>query len=126
MAICVIGGVYAAFSNPSDQSKGLQLSKTGFIIFLAIFGILALLVLGNMGEFGRASQEDRRILMALIMALPLLGVHLVWSALCVFAPSANFNMLYGNIYLQAFMEVLEEALISIIYTGVGLRVQKEG
>lgn len=122
MGICIIGGVVGIF----DYSKGFAFSKASIIIFLAIFCILAFLTLGSMREFGRASQEDHRILMAVIMALPLLAVYLVWSILCIFTPSAKFNMLYGNVYIQAFMKVLEEALISIMYTGVGLGVQKEG
>lgn len=126
LILCIVGGLDEDSSDPSDQATGPGLFKAGIIIFVVIYAILLILVARSTAEYRKTPLEERRILLAVIFALPFLAIRLIWSILSVFTTSTDFNMQGGNIWTQVFMATLEEFLIVIIFTVVGFAVHRYG
>lgn len=94
-------------------------------MFLVLYLIIVLLALISLGEMRNTPQEERRVLITVLLCLPLLALRLVWSILSVFMTSSTtFNMQGGSIYAQAFMATLEEFIIVVAFTAVGFTVHK--
>lgn len=93
-------------------------------MFLVLYLVIVLLALVSLGELRKTPQEERRVLITVLVCLPLLASRMVWSILSVFTTSSTFNMEGGSIYAQAFMAVVEEFLIVVSYTAVGFTVHK--
>ena len=62
--------------------------------------------------------------MAVLAALPLLAVRFLWTLLAYFSNFKDFQTYGGSVIVRAFMSTLEEMLIVIAYTIVGLMIPK--
>ena len=123
LILCVIGGTDATSSNPADVASGKKNVKIGVIIFLCIYLLLLLLTIITMKDVGNAPRGEKRIYIAVIAALPLLAVRLLWSVLSAFSNSSTFSILGGKPLVQLFMATLEEFFIVVFYTVAGLSVR---
>jgi hypothetical protein len=77
-----------------------------------------------MKDVGNAPREEKRIYFAVLAALPFIAVRLLWSILSVFADNASFSINSPKPLIQLFMATIEEFIVVIFYTGVGLTVAK--
>ena len=108
----------------SDQKEGKTLLKAGVIIFLIIYLCLVALAINSATEINRVPAGEKRILVAVLAALPLLAVRFLWTLLAYFSDFKDFQTYSGSIIVRAFMSTLEEMLIVIAYTIVGLMIPK--
>lgn len=122
LIIGIVGGSDLTDKSISEQNTGQKLIKAALIIFLAIYVCLFLLVARSIGEIQRLPPGEKRILLALILALPLLGVRLLFSILAYFSTISTFSPTGGNVLVKVFMASLEEILIVIGYTLAGILV----
>lgn len=126
LIICIVGGSDLADSSVSEHSTGKKLIKAGLIIFLIIYICLFLLIAKSASELNSIPSGEKRVLLALIVALPLLGVRILFSLLAYFSTISLFSPINGNVLVRAFMAILEEVLIVIAYTLAGILVPKYG
>lgn len=124
LIICIVGGSDLTDSSTSEQSTGKKLIKAGLIIFLIIYICLFVLIAGSASEMNSLPAGEKRVLFALILALPLLGVRILFSLLAYFSTISTFSPTNGNVLVRAFMAILEEILIVIAYTLAGILVPK--
>ncbi len=124
LIICIVGGSDLTDSSVSTQGTGKKLIKAGLIIFLIIYICLFLLTAKSASEINRLPSSEKRSLLALIVALPLLGVRILFGLLAYFSTISTFSPTNGNILVRVFMAVLEEILIVIAYTLAGILVPK--
>ena len=122
LIIGIVGGSDRTSRSVSVQNTGEKLIKVALIMFLVIYVCLFPLVAKSTIDMGRLPPGEKRILFALIVALPLLGVRLVFSFLAYFSSISTFSPTNGNIFVRAFMTNFEEALIVIGYTLAGILV----
>ena len=122
LIIGIVGGSDLTDTSISAQNTGQELIKAALIIFLVIYICLFLLVAKSIGEIGRLPPGEKRVLLALAVALPLLGVRLLFSFLAYFSTNPTFSLTRGNVLVRAFMANLEEILIVIGYTLAGILV----
>ena len=122
LIIAIVGGSDLTDRSISAQNTGQKLIKAALIIFLAIYVCLFLLVARSIGEIARLPPGEKRVLSALIVALPLLGERLLFSFLEYFSTISTFSPTGGNVLVRAFMATLEESLIVIGYTLAGILV----
>ena len=108
----------------SDQKNGKTLLKAGIIIFLVIYLCLVALALNSATEFHRIPAGEKRILVVVLAALPLLAVRFIWTLLAYFSDFKDFQIYGGSVIVRAFMATLEEMLIVIAYTIVGLMIPR--
>lgn len=122
LILCIVGGIDQSHTTkPSDISTGHKYTKIGVIIFLVVYLILAVMAIITMKDVGNAQRGDKGIYFAVLAALPLLAVRLLWSILCAFTTNSKYFSLTSNKPLvQLFMAVLEEFFIVCMYTFVGL------
>lgn len=124
LILCIVGGSDLTDTSVSEQSTGKKLIKAGLIIFLIIYICLFLLTAKSARETGSLRSGETIVLLALIVALPLLGVRMLFSLLAYFSTISTFSPTSGNVLVRAFMSILEEILIVIAYSLAGLLVPK--
>lgn len=99
--------------------------KAGIIIFVCIFVILVVLGAYTATEFGRIPYSEKRLLAAVLIAMPLIAVRIIWSVLAYFTHLEKFNIANGSVVVRGFMSTMEEFLVIIAYTIAGLMVQPQ-
>ena len=122
LIICVVGGSDLASASPSDRRTGAKLVKAGLVIFLLIYTCLFLLVAASARALAALPPCEKRLLLALMAALPLLGLRILYSLLAYFSTISTFSATDGSVVVRAFMAVLEEMLIVVGYASVGILV----
>ncbi|KAE8441871.1 hypothetical protein EG329_004226 [Mollisiaceae sp. DMI_Dod_QoI] len=120
LALAIVGGTDEADSDASDISNGKKYTKIAVILFLAIYLLLCALTIITMKDVGNAPRGDKRIYFAVLGALPLLAVRLLYSILAAFSNNKDFSIFDGKPLIQLFMAIIEEFLIVCFYTIVGL------
>ena len=121
LILCIVGGTDEAdTTNNSDISTGKKYTKIGIVIFLIIYLLLSALVVITMKDVGNAPRGEKRIYFAVLAALPLLAVRLLWSILAAFSDNSTFSIQGGKPLVQLFMAILEEFIIVVMYTLAGL------
>ncbi|KAI9812795.1 MAG: hypothetical protein M1826_002761 [Phylliscum demangeonii] len=109
------GNVHA---DPSTTNTRVQaavvLVTAGFV---ALCGVTAYLVVKRRALF----KSDLTLLWAVVLSIPLLLVRLVYSLVGAFSQDPAFELATGNAVLKAFMAVLEEFVVEVLYISVGLK-----
>jgi hypothetical protein len=117
LILSIVGGTSSVSSSGVYDSQGT--SKAGVILYIVCYiaiGATALLTLINSCYL---TTEESRIAWAVIIAMPLISVRLIYSLLITFDHSHQFNILSGSALIHALMAVLEEMLTVLIYLGIG-------
>lgn len=122
LIIGIVGGSDLTDRSIAAQNTGQKLIKAALIIFVVIYICLFLLVAKSTSEKERLPPGEKRVLLALIFALPFLGVRLLFSILEYFSTISTFSPIGGNVLVRAFMANLEEILIVMGYTLAGILV----
>ena len=122
LVLAIVGGSDLTDKSISERNTGQKLIKVALIIFLVIYICLFLLVAKSTSEMERLPLGEKQVLLALIVALPLLRVRLLFSILEYFTKISTFSPTRGNVLVRAFMASLEEIVIVIGYTLAGILV----
>jgi hypothetical protein len=75
-----------------------------------------------MKDVGSAPRGEKRIYFAVLAAIPLLAVRILWSILAAFADNSTFSIQGGKPLVQLSMAILEEFGIVVMYTLTGLTI----
>ncbi|PMD24639.1 hypothetical protein NA56DRAFT_594944 [Hyaloscypha hepaticicola] len=119
LILCIAGGIDEA---GSKLSEGQKLTKIGIAIFAVIYVLLFALSVITMKDVGNAPREEKRIYMVVLIALPLIAVRLLWSILSAFGQSSDFSLNSPKPLIQLFMATVEEFIVVVCYTTVGLLI----
>jgi len=117
LILCIAGGTDEA---GSEVSEGKNLMKVGIAIFAVIYVLLFALSVITMKDVGNAPREEKRIYIVVLIALPLIAVRLLWSILSAFGHSSDFSLQSPKPLIQLFMATIEEFIVVVCYTTVGL------
>jgi hypothetical protein len=120
IVLCIVGGVRQTNSDPKAQSSGKTDAKVGVVIFLFSFVEIAVLALFTLPHTRKVPIAQKRLLYAVLLALPLLAVRLLYSILADFSTSKTFSVSHGNPYVQLGMAIVEEIIVVILYTAAGV------
>lgn len=120
LILSIVGGTRLSSSDSSKQSEGEKFEKAGGILYLigyvGLFGIAVL----TMARIRNLPSGEKRILLAVLAALPLLAVRLLYSLLADFANNSTFSILGGNATVQLCMAIIEEMIATIIFLAAGI------
>ncbi|KAE9366860.1 hypothetical protein N431DRAFT_417792 [Stipitochalara longipes BDJ] len=119
LILCIAGGTDEA---SNEISQGKNLTKIGIAIFAVIYVLLFALSVITMKDVGNAPREEKRIYIVVLIALPLIAVRLLWSILSAFGHSSDFSLQSPKPLIQLFMATIEEFIVVVCYTTVGLIV----
>jgi hypothetical protein len=117
LVLCIAGGTDEA---GSEDSEGEKLTKIGIAIFAVIYVLLFALSVITMNDVGNAPREEKRVYIMVLIALPLIAVRLLWSILSEFGHSSDFSLNSPKPLIQLFMATIEEFIVVVCYTTVGL------
>ncbi|KIM84628.1 hypothetical protein PILCRDRAFT_818206 [Piloderma croceum F 1598] len=138
LALSIYGGIIATV--PSDQSKSNTFRHIGSILFAVFYGLLAAVHAVCWLHADTLMKHRRTLLIGISLALPFLGVRVVYTVLASFSGSpiatstttttnslSKFNLINGDWRIYLVMALVMEYIVVIIYTTVGamLPLQKD-
>lgn len=124
LILCISGGSDEASTNPSDQKSGKTEIRVGIIMFIFIYIGLFLLTMITARDFNKIPGGERRMFVAIVLSLPFLAVRILYSILSQFSNSKTFSMMNPQIWARILMSVIEECVVVIMFTIVGLTIPK--
>ncbi|KAH6661184.1 hypothetical protein BKA67DRAFT_654316 [Truncatella angustata] len=107
-------GVYAV---PDLSRAGMGLLIAGFVLTVMAAGQVAM-------QISHAELGEKRLSLAVALALPFILVRMVYAAESAFSSNAKFNQLTGDINVQLGMSVIMEMIAVAIIEGFGLSLKK--
>ena len=120
LGLAIFGATDEASSKASDIPKGKNFMKAAIIMFVMIYLLVFALVIITMKDFRNAPRGEQRIYLAVLGALPLLAVRLLYSIPSAFSNNVGFSIFNGKPLVKLFMAIIEEFIIVCFYTLVGL------
>ena len=124
LILFIVGATRETSDTSSKRSSGKTMIKVSLLLLVLIFAILFLLAAKSASEFNKIPAGEKRILIAILVAIPLLAVRILWAILSVFTHISTFSSTHGSAAVRVCMAILEEFLIVVIYTFVGLTVPR--
>jgi len=118
LILAIVGGTNSTIT-PDGQIKFDSTSKIGIILFIVAYVAVVLVTGHTFFNTSTADQDDRRLVVAVALALPLILIRLIYSILSLFSHSRDFNMLGGKVVIWVFMAVVEEFAVVGIYLFAG-------
>ena len=110
--ICIVGGSGLIEGSVSEQSTGRQLIKASLINLPIIYICLFLLTANSARENGSLRSGKTMIILALRVALPLLGFRIFFRLLAYFLTILTFSPASVHLLVRA-LRILEQILIVI-------------
>lgn len=123
MILAIAGGC-----NVSVDANGVYhtpiTSKVGVIMYIVGFVALTLVYLLSVPNTSVVPDKERRVPIAITLALPFLLVRLLYSVLSVFIHDHLFNIATGSASVRISMSVVEEFVVVAVYAIIGLLVDR--
>jgi hypothetical protein len=121
LILCIVGGTSSYSSTGVYQPQAT--TKAGVVLYLIAFIVLVLIAAVVASKLSNAPSEDKRLVWAVIIALPFILVRIIYSLISVFSHNRHFNLITGSIIIHVFMSVLEEMAVVIIYLVIGWKTE---
>jgi hypothetical protein len=107
LGLAIFGVTDEASSKASDFPKGKNLMKAAIIMFVMIYLLAFALAIFTMKDFRNAPRGEQRIYLAVLGALPLLAVRILYSILSAFSNNVYFSIFNGKPLVKLFMAIIE-------------------
>ena len=124
LILSILGSVNAFSSNTSSVSTGRTELKAAICLFLVVFISDVLIAARSFFKITHVQSGERRLLVAVLTALPFMTVRMVYSLLCAFANNhkwfSSWSLQWTAILVHGVMGVLMEAFIVTIFIAAGL------
>ncbi|KAF3032074.1 hypothetical protein E8E12_001196 [Didymella heteroderae] len=118
----------AGGTNISVDSNGTYeiptTSKIGVILYLVGFTGIVLMLIMSLPQTSVIPIKERRVPIAIAIALPFITVRLIYSVLSVFIHDHLFSVATGDTAVRLGMAIVEEIAVVGIYVLLGLFVDK--
>jgi hypothetical protein len=122
----IVGGIDAGntFQTTGQYHPG-SLNKAGTCLLIISYGLIVIFT-AVIGIFiSHAEAGEKRIYLAVVVALPILLIRIIYSALSTFSKNNQYNVLTGSTTLFLCVCLLEEFIIVVIYEATGLTLVKQ-
>ncbi|MCJ1280223.1 hypothetical protein MMC21_008050 [Puttea exsequens] len=121
LILSIAGGSNSTTSNGTFKVQ--TTSKIGIILYIVAYVFLTLIALLTATKLSRAEMGEKRLLLAVILALPCILVRLAYSALAVLTHHHEFNLLTGSVAIFVIMAVAMEFIVIVIYLVTGWTIK---
>lgn len=121
LILCIVGGTSSTSSTGVYEPQ--TETKVGVVFYLIAFFALCAIAAVTMSKLSGAPSDEKRLLWAVLLALPFILVRLIYSLLSVFSHNHNFNLITGSVAVLVVMRVLEEMIVVIIYLVIGWKTE---
>lgn len=99
-------------------------SKIGVILYIVGFVGITVVFLLSVPQTSAIPNKERRVPLAVALALPFILVRLIYSVLSVFLHNHLFSIATGSSTVRLGMAVIEEFVVVALYVILGLFVDK--
>ncbi|KAJ6119275.1 hypothetical protein N7523_003555 [Penicillium sp. IBT 18751x] len=120
LILAISGGTDQASSNISDHQTGKTETRATIILFLVIYIAACFLWVITVRDLGRMASSQRRLFLGILLALPFIAVRLLYSLITDFANNPKFSFVDGDAAIQLGMATIEEFVVVLMYTVLGL------
>ena len=117
LILCIVGGTSSTSSTGVYQPQ--TTTKVGIVLYLIAFIALGLIAAVTTYKLSNAPSGEKRLVWAVIIALPFILVRLIYSLISVFSHDRHFNLITGSVAILVVMAVLEEMAVVLIYLVIG-------
>ena len=129
LVLAIVGGVKviggASDPHSSSTKTGQHLMEASYILFLALYIFVAGVTILTSTRRGDMLPGEHTLLYAGLAALPFILVRALFGVLVAFAkPGGTFYIEDVNVYCEAFMQFLMEAITVTIFAIAGLMTPK--
>jgi len=102
-----------------------SLTKAGIVIFTAVYVAIVILTILIAQRANSAAPGEKRIVLAVALALPFLLVRLVWSLLAAFSHIHDFSYITPNDTVLLVMNVIMEFIVVLIFLVMGVTLNRK-
>jgi hypothetical protein len=117
LILCIVGGTSSTSSAGVYQPQ--TTTKVGVVLYLVALIALGLIAAVTTHKLSNAPSDEKRLVWAVIIALPFILVRLIYSLISVFSHNRHFNLITGSVAVWVVMSVLEEMAVVFIYLVIG-------
>ncbi|KAF7197516.1 hypothetical protein HII31_01326 [Pseudocercospora fuligena] len=122
----IVGGVYRSESDSGSISTGAACMKAASILYLLVLLALAVLAGLTTSRISHVPHTETKMLYASIFVVPFLLVRVIYTVASSFGgPGSIFYFKTPNVFVEAFMMFLMEAIIVSAYIIAGLTTPKQ-
>jgi hypothetical protein len=121
--ILSIAGGSSGNTTPDGQIQVSTTSKAAIILYIVAFCGIFLVWLISMSNIALVPAGEKRIAFGVLLALPLIAIRLLYSALVVFHHNHTFSIIDGSVPVHVGMAVVEEFAVVFIYLALGFVLQ---
>lgn len=123
MILAITGGTHLSVGANGSYTVPTT-SKVGYILYIIGYLGIALLFLLSVHQTSAIPSKERRVPLAIALALPFILVRLIYSALSVFLHNDLFSIVSGSSAVRFGMAIIEEFIVVALYVLLGLLVDK--
>lgn len=124
LILAIVGGTFEADGGSQSQT-GRDLMKAASIIFLAIWAFIAGIIVLTIMRISAVLPNERNLARTGLIAVPFLLVRVIYSVCSAFShPGGVFYIFDINVYAEAFMQFMMEAIVVCLYIFAGLTTPK--
>jgi hypothetical protein len=120
LILSISGGTDQASSTVSDHATGKTETRAGIILFLAIYVAACILWASTLRDATLMNSSQKRLFFAVLLALPLIAVRLLYSLISDFGNNPQFSLINGDTKIQLGMATIEEFIVVLMYTILGV------
>ncbi|KAJ5637059.1 hypothetical protein N7490_006938 [Penicillium lividum] len=120
LILAISGGTDQASSNPSDQSSGKSESRAAIILYLLVYVATCILCVITIRDLRDMVPSQQRIYICVFFALPFIACRLLYSLITNFGHNPKFSLVNGDPRVQLGMATIEEFIVVLMYTILGL------
>ncbi|KAJ5382127.1 hypothetical protein N7517_000038 [Penicillium concentricum] len=124
LILAISGGTDQASSDISDHASGKTKTRVAIILFLAIYVATCTLWTITVRDIGIMVSSQNRIFFCVLLALPFIAIRILYSLISDFGNNHQFSIVDGDTRIQLVMATLEEFVVVLMYTIVGLITPK--
>lgn len=120
LILSISGGTDESSSDESQHAGGRNEVRAGIIIFALVYLAAVGLWVATLRDFRGMAASQTRVYLAVMLALPLIAVRLLYSLISDFGDNPQFALVTGDETIRLGMASVEEFLVVVMYTIVGL------
>ncbi|KAJ5970117.1 uncharacterized protein N7479_000035 [Penicillium vulpinum] len=124
LVLAISGGIDQTSSNISDHASGKTKTRAAIILFLAIYVATCTLWAMTVQNVRLMESSQNRIFFCVLLALPFIAIRVLYSLISDFGNNHQFSVADGDPRIQLVMATLEEFVVVLMYTILGLITPK--
>ncbi|RFU80693.1 hypothetical protein TARUN_1517 [Trichoderma arundinaceum] len=123
LILSIVGGTGGSTSSNGSIEPATS-SKVGIILYIVAFAGMLYILFVSYGYRALVLKQERRIILAIGIAVPFILTRLVYSAIAVFVHSHTFSIVGGDVGVRVALAVIEEFFTTLDFIILGFSLRK--